>query len=857
MVSPRFCFTAKIAAGAVDPQKGKVLLDWLDEAEANYRAAGDTARDAMRKAAMATADEAAAAAARKAQIAYGSAKAQADVLRREAAYTKTVGELKAEGKAPLFLKLPLAAAIRAMLVRDPFEIGMTFENVVAASHRIRAEAHVLFAGAIEAMRPKMLGLKAEAAFEGEVLRELYGLATGSAAARAVAEAWTKTAEHLRQAFNAAGGAIPFRADWRLANPAHDAVKVRTAGREQWKQFLYRNKLIDRDKMVSFSTGQPLTPGALDRLLDQIYDSIANEGLEGSPSAAVHGRPALANTRADPRVLMFKDADAWLAYANAFGEHQSVYQAMLDHIDGMAADIAKLEVLGPNPAALKRFIDSRFDREAGRLASEGSMVDAKGFVTAVKDNLRIGDSVKAGRSHIDALWSQVVTGDANRPVHEGIANAMSDSRSWLVASQLGSAIISSISDPALLAMTARFNDIPALKVLARAAADMARPGAEIDALQHGFIADSIAGDVRAGDRFMGEAIRSGLAAKTSSAVIRASGLRRWTATLRNAFGLEFQAKLAGDAGRAWGELSPAFRDTLQRYGIGADDWTLVGRAKAFEPRPDARFIRHMDVAAIGGDDARRVAASIARMIDTEMTYAVIESDALTRAVLLGKSQPGTLGGEARRAFSLYKSFTATYITAHMMRAFARGWDGRRLSHAAGSFALMSAMGLLALQAKQMANGRDPLPATDLKTMGAAVLQGGGLGIFGDFLFADQTRYGNSWATTFVGPQAGAIETVLGDWLIKNGQLWAKGEETHFAGDGLYVLARYMPGSTLWQTRLAFQRAIVDQLALQIDPRAPERFQRIEKQAAKEAGQRFWWAPGKPMPRRLPALTGDAR
>lgn len=855
MVSPRFCFTAKITSGAVDPEKGKVLLGWLDEAEANFKAAGETARDAMRKAAIETADEAAAEAARKAQLAFGTAKAQADVMRRVTAYTDTVGELAADNKAPLFLKLPLAASIRSMLVRDPFEIGMGFDNVVAASHRIRAEAHALFAGAIDAMRPKVLGLKAETAFEGDVLRELWGMATGNASARAVAEAWTKTAEHLRIAFNKAGGAIPFRQDWRIANPGHDAAKVRTAGRDQWKAFV--KKTLDRDKMVSFATGRTLSPGKLDKLLDQVFDSIVNEGLDGGPSAAVHGRPALANMRADPRVLLFRDAESWMTYATTFGQHQSVYQAMLDHIDGMASDIAKLEVLGPNPAALKRYIDSLFDREPGRLASQSSMADAKGFVKTLRGNHKIGDTVEAGRNQINAIWSQVVTGDANRPVHEGVANAMSDMRSLLVSSQLGSAIISSITDPALLAMTARFNDLSAVKVLGRAIGDMARPGAEIDALQHGFIADSIAGDVRAGDRFMGEAIRTGIASKASSTVIRASGLRRWTATLRNAFGLEFQAKIARDAGRTWGDLSPAFRDTLQRYGIGADDWKLVGEATPFEPRPGAKFIRHMDVAAIGSENAKRVAASIARMVDTEMTFAVIESDALTRALLLGESRPGTVGGEARRAVSLYKSFTATFVTAHMMRAFARGWDGRRLGHAAGSFALMSAMGLLALQAKQIANGRDPLPVADAKTIGAAVLQGGGLGIFGDFLFADQTRYGNSWATTIVGPQAGAVETVLGDWLIKNTQLWAKGEETHFAGDGLYVLARYMPGSTLWQTRLAFQRGVVDQLALMVDPRAPERFQRIEKQAAKDAGQRFWWSPGSPAPRRLPSLIGDAR
>ncbi len=80
--------------------------------------------------------------------------------------------------------------------------------------------------------------------------------------------------------------------------------------------------------------------------------------------------------------------------------------------------------------------------------------------------------------------------------------------------------------------------------------------------------------------------------------------------------------------------------------------------------------------------------------------------------------------------------------------------------------------------------------------------------------------------------------------------APGWET--AGDALYAGARFVPGSNLWYWRLAFQRNIIDRLALEIDPRAPERFRRIEREAEKNFGQGFWWRPGEATPDRMPAF-----
>jgi hypothetical protein len=373
-----------------------------------------------------------------------------------------------------------------------------------------------------------------------------------------------------------------------------------------------------------------------------------------------------------------------------------------------------------------------------------------------------------------------------------------------------------------------------------------------------VLDTLAHTAGSTDKVLGESIRSGFAAKLSSANIRVSGLRRWTGILRSAFALEMMAHAARLRDTEFGKLEATFKGALSRYGIGEADWNAMRQVAPHEPRQGAQFLRPIDIREAG-----QAAASekFARLINTEMDYAVIEGDPLTRAMLLGESQPGTAGGEVRRAVTMYRSFPATFVTMHFARALARGWDGSRLGHAALTFAMTTIVGALAMQAKEIAAGRDPLTlnpteGNGLRAWGKAMLQGGGLGVFGDVLFVDQTKYGNTWAATAAGPVAGAIEGVLGDFIIKNIQQAGKGQDTHFLGDAVYALARYTPGSSLWFGRLAFQNKVIDQLAIMADPRAREKFARIEAQARKDWGQSYWWRRGQQSPDRAPELSAIA-
>jgi hypothetical protein len=861
------CLNGKVEAGLVDRRAAEELTSWIAEKEAELRASYGAA-EALRRAASEVADDAAIVAARKADLTVRQLAAQVDLLGRFQDYETKVKALRGEAgdfgfgsKAPAALagdeKSLLWPALRAMLARDPHEIS-SGANVHYLARDLRGQAHGMFADAIEFLRPKMLGLKSEAVRELDLLGALFGRADASPEARVAAEAWTKTAEDLRAKFNEAGGSIPERKTWRLPNPALDRIKVASTPVEQWLADM--RAMNARDDVLDFTTGKPLSDADFDRVMRQVHASAVTGWQDGTPSAAGRGRAMLANARQEARVLSLKDDASWTAFAQKYGEHDSPFHAMMEHIDGLASDIAMLRIFGPNPEAMKRFISDLFSREPGRLtrtAPDGAGPDEVAKLIAT--NEKAASNAAKGEQRFQALWD-VTTGKADIPVDTEMARTMGNVRSWLVASQMGSAIISSLTDPMMLAMTARFNGLPATEILKRAVTLVADGQSEIKAAQMGLVADTLAHSLQGHDRYMGETIRSGIAAKAATAVIRASGLRRWTAVLRNAFGLEAMAQAANRSGSRFADLDPAYREGLSRYGIGEADWELMRSTTPYEAEAGGGLLRPADIRAGGSAEHAQAADKFARYLHTEMDYAVIEGDPTTRAMMYGGTRPGTVQGEAWRAVGMYKSFPLTFVTLHFARAAARGWDGSRLGHAAISFAAMWAMGLVAMQAKQIANGKDPVtldPTTGngLRAYGAGLLQGGGLGIFGDLLGQDQTRFGNSLMGTIGGPIAGGFETLVNDFVLKNVQLAGKGEQTHFAGDALYAGARFVPGSSLWFLRLGLQRGVVDQLALMIDDRAPARFARVEQEAQKAWGQKFWWRPGQAEPARAPDFGGS--
>jgi len=183
---------------------------------------------------------------------------------------------------------------------------------------------------------------------------------------------------------------------------------------------------------------------------------------------------------------------------------------------------------------------------------------------------------------------------------------------------------------------------------------------------------------------------------------------------------------------------------------------------------------------------------------------------------------------------------------------RGKDYAGAATYAGSMLLATTLlGGLAMQLKSVAAGRDPQPMNTSAFWGAALLQGGGIGIYGDFLFSDINRYGGGLQGALSGP---LIERG-GDFInltLGNAIELAQGKETKFGRELLKFARGNIPGGNIWYTRLAWERLVLDQVQFLVDPEANAAFKRSQQSWKKDFGQSFWWEKGKTAPSRAPNL-----
>ncbi|MCE7026430.1 hypothetical protein [Jiella avicenniae] len=673
-----------------------------------------------------------------------------------------------------------------------------------------------------------------------VMRELFGEDSGDQAAKGLAKAWTETAEWLRQRFNSAGGAIGKLENWG-APQHHDARALRNVGPEKWKETI--RPMLDLGRMTHPLTGKAITAREIDGILDEIWQTVATDGWsKREPSRQPFGRGSLANQRAEHRFLVFRSADDWLSYQEMFGGGDA-FAAMMGHINMMARDIAAMEILGPNPEGTMNWLRQAIQKEAaskaaggrGRIPGEGS--DAT-------------DRAKTMTKRINDVWASI-RGAANTPVSTKWANRMGVVRNLITASVLGQAAISSVSDLGTAMIARKFAGLPAASTI-KEAISATIPSTRREAVAAGLILDSAAHVMHTQARYVGTLGGPAWSQYLADRVLTYSGLTPWTQAGKHAFGLSFQYEAAKLVGKSYADLPDAFRNTFARYGISELDWKMMQNAKLHQTGRGVAMLRPAEIAEAGGD---ALAMRYLEMIQAETEFAIPSGSHRSRTALISDVQPGTFIGEVARSLSQFKSFGTVFLLLHGARIhrMIAGGDKTGAAGYAGSLLLTTTIfGAAAIQLKQVANGRDPRDMDTASFWTAASLQGGGFGIYGDFLFADINRYGGGMATTIAGPAVGKINDFRNLTAGNLVQL-ASGEKTHFGRELVKFAKGSIPGGNIWYLKLAFERNVLDQLQTVVDPEAQKAFKRQQQYWRRNFGQEFWWAPGETQPRRGPDLS----
>lgn len=733
-------------------------------------------------------------------------------------------------------------------------------SMVGQYRTIRGGFDAMMADLIEAFETRTgLDRPGRAAMQN-IGREAFGEDTGDAAAKALAQAWAETSEAARQMFNAVGGSIGKIDNWGFPT-LHDRARVLEVGRDAW--VAAELPRLDRAGMIDRATGKPFTEARLKAVLGDTWLSISSGGASKRAPGEALGKGALATTRSETRFLKYKSFADWSASQAEFGQGD-LYQVMMGHLDEMAIDIAQMRVLGPNPRHQFEWLSSFARREA-------ALEEAAG--------------VKGARDKAEGLILEAemmyghFTGDLNVPVNSGLAMAGGTVRGLLTGAMLGSAVLGEIGTGFGLGRMARgFVGLSRNGDMGQLMRLLADPAERAIARRTGFIIETATdGFVRATHdnlRLMtvGAKAEGGINAlgrRLPSAVIRMQGLSGIVAARKRAFRFELMGALHDVRGRTLAELAKgdardkALGRWLDARGFTEADWTIIRAAPVYEPRPGATFLLPRQVAKPD------LAARLGEAIEIETRMVSPETTLETRAWWT-RDRAGTFMGELQRSTGMFKGFTATLTTLYgqevALQAQKRG--GNALVDAAGmaasALAFLTIGGAVSLQLREMAKGNDPRPMADARFWGAAMAQGGGLGIAGDFLYSAQARNGKSAQVASFGPvgqfasdswnlTGGNVLEIGGDVL--GGQ--DPGEAVQDARPGREAAAYvtdYNPLASLWWTRASFSRLVGDNLQRGLDPEAEAAFQRRARRMEKESGQGQWWPQGQNAPARGPDLAG---
>lgn len=719
--------------------------------------------------------------------------------------------------------------LMSMLVRDNWEAGGAVGNALNIDSHAEGVTKRLLGimnGAMEPYKSRMAGLRQDTETVWNVVDELFGKDTGDDAAKAAAKAFTETTKYALDRVKRSGKRVAALEDWRLPQ-FWDASRAKKVTEREFTDDLM-NEITAGNMRVMDKAGFGDAPrAAVPGIIQNAYKDIT---LGRGTGAA--GPSGFSNQL---RVFRFDNPDAYKRLMKKYGVGDGgLYNTLMGHIGGMGKEIAFVEVLGPQyEANFKKLLEVAGRDDAERAGTIGARL---------KRSITMNSPGAVQRTY-DSL-----SGKLGMPQSELIAGIGGGIRNLQTASRLGSAAIAALpGDSMTMALAANHAGIPATAVLSRLVKSLANDAeAEVIARQLNITSASIMDAGLGTKRFADEIVGQGLTGRTAETVMRLSGLNAWTEGLKRAFSMEFMGLIARQSEHTFKKLDPTFRGFLDRYGFNAADWDGLRSA----PHLEAEGARFFDVNAV--EDQRLGDRMMSAIID-ERHMAVLEPDARIRGAVAGGTQRGTIVGEAVRSATQFKSFPMTYMMTHMMRAAAQDGAWNKTQAGAKLVMMMTIAGAATVQAQSIIAGRDPQdmnPMDNPQFWMESFIRGGGGGMLGDLVHSSTTRGGDGLKEFVMGPAPSTVTTATGDLM----QALAGKKDLNGKMVAQHIKA-WVPGSSLWYSKLATDRLIFDNIQAMVDPDYRQSFSRYEKRMKKDFGQTFWWGPGKSEPSRGPEFPSN--
>ena len=705
-------------------------------------------------------------------------------------------------------------------------------------------------------------LQEELAITQQQISEGMEVTTKNPDIKKLAEIMEKHSELTRQALNARGANIPKMWGY-VVRQSHDQFNVRAAANRlgknvddiiadptlkgtdinynknftAWKDFIMQ--YLDGDRTFGNTDN-------IDSFLMNSYNSLVGNKIQVADGASgVFGSNSVTKGISNKRVLHFKSAKDWYAYNEKFGTG-SLKETYYSGLMTAGRNIGMLDTLGTKP---------KENFEKIRVAISNRMLANKRSTESLS-------SYRQFEKFMNVVDGTVYTFDGGAggfavAKYSAIARAIGN------VAKLGGAVISAAADIGIYGSEMKYQGRSFLGGMGEAMGGIARIKNTKKRLEivrgSGFIADGTIYDT-SGRFQVGDNLNKGWT-QIQRTFFKYNLLSWWTNTLKENSMLGMSNYYANQKGLSFDQLNKPLQSFFGLYNIDATKWDIIRRTAMSKAEDGTEFINisSLDQLDVNGKpivsdaDIKKITGmndlsphrntngktdkfkfSVSGMLLDRSIYAVIEPDARTKGTMTQGTLAGTGMGEAIRFVGQFKAFPMAIGNKVLGReiAFLRKGPnqdiGRGIKGLASIVVVSAFMGYLSMTAKDLLKGKKPRDPNNIKTIMAAFLQGGGLGIYGDVLFKEQ-RDAGSVAAGLIGP---APTTVIDLGLALKYALSGEGGK---AGKAAYrTVSSNIPFLNLFYIKTIFDYMIGFQIMETMNPGV---LKRVEKRMKKDYNQEY--------------------
>jgi len=666
----------------------------------------------------------------------------------------------------------------------------------------------------------------------EIMREMIGEPTGVKGAKDIARVLKESQNSWRLRLNDLGANIGELDDW-ITRTTHNTEKMAVASKSS--RLLEDNRLawveyIQTRLNLKRTFADVNDPVEISNILSNIYDSLmTGDHLKHGGTNSIYGTRNVTNRLNSSRVLHFKDLQARQEYNIKFGE-PSLQTSVFNVLTSSAKNIVMMQELGTNP-------QDTFNKILALLKKKYKSSDYKIVRDLNFENFR-------------GAYAQI-DGSANIAGSQTLAKIGEVIRSTGDMARLGGTVITSFADLAPYMASTNFQGRGLLTGLFEAINGLlgGNPKAAMEAFE--VVGNSIVVANR-GNIYSDGADSFGGLNNLRNKFFKWNGLNGWVASLKSSMALGV-AKFYGSLGETkFFNLEKRERNFLTLYGIDEGKWDMLRSIKSLDVNNKkyltAEGAKDIPDSVINKYLGRKLSARQLRnfkndleltwrnVLNDQGTHGTPEPDSQIRSITKMGTIKGTYMGELNSFIMQYKNFSVSLYKKILRREMdSYGPDESKLigaSMLASTLMLGTIFGYMVLSVKDMLSGRSPRDPKKVSVLMQSFVQGGGGGIYGDFLMSEiQNQYGNGVFETALGPTASDIKKFID--MVKT-----MNEPKKAGKKFLQLVEGHTPFINLYYTKAAYDYLIGYQIKEYLDPGF---FKRMKDRNEENRGQTYYFKP----------------